>query len=158
MVVRLALLNGGNYRIKVKSDEYLMLHQNNSCTSRHILKALTSSQQEVDELRKNISDKFVKEFDAQVNNFNEQVKSVILEVSDCVAALRQQGCVTKRDVGIWMKGRTKWPNGKTINKAQLGLIYTGIQNLCELETGWIQVKKPQKPNALRANLFKNITA
>ena len=116
IVIKLTLLNGGNYRIKVKSDEYLELHRSISWTDKQILNAMISSVECLNDLRNKIPDESVEKFDAQVDIFYGKAKTVVLEVLNCVSILKEQGCKTKRDVGLWLKDRNYWPNGEKIIK------------------------------------------
>lgn len=156
VVVKLFLANGGTYRIKVKSEEYLLLHRNLSYTDKHILSAMIASQADLIELRNTIPDECLEDFDDKVQHLYKQAKAVVCELSDYISLLKQDGCKTKKDVGLWMKDRTYWPNGKKIIKGQIGLIYTGFQRIQDLEVGWCQLHKPDKPNIVRSNIFKLI--
>ena len=144
------------YRIKVKSEEYLLLHKSLTYTDKHILKAMTSSDEDLNNLRNTIPDECLEEFDKQVEHYYNQAKSLVCKISNYVRDLREEGCETKRDVGIWIKGRTHWPNGDQINKTQLGLVYTGIESIQKLEVGWVQLQKTEKTNVIREGIFKLI--
>ena len=156
VVVKLFLSKGATYRIKVKCEEYLLLHRSLSYTDKLILNAMTSSQEDLNNLRNTIPDECLEEFDKQVQHYYKEAKSLVCEISNYIRLLKKEGCETKRDVGIWIKGRTLWPNGEIINKSHLGLIYTGIESIQKLEVRWLQLQKPDKPNVIRSSIFKLI--
>ena len=152
VVVCFWLKNGAKYRVKIKSKEYLLLAKNRVCNPKKILWACSCSNEDVYKLKVLIPEEYHKEFDSKVTELREKVDILIKDVCNNIDMLKSRDCKTKKDVGLFLKDNTRWPNGNIINQKHTPLIYIGFDDSSVLKTGWMSFNS--KRNDLRMMLFQ----
>ena len=154
VVVCFWLKNGASYRVKIKSNEYLLLAKNRVCDSKKILWACSHSNNDVYKLKILIPEKYHEEFDNEVHELWKKVNILIKDVCNNICMLKSKDCKTKKDVGLFLKDNNHWPNGKIINQKHTPLIYIGFDDPSVLKTGWISFRQEKAGNSLRFMLFQ----
>jgi len=154
-VIRFMFANGASHRVKVKSDHYKALHHvATGITPKHILQALRSSEEELTLLRNDTPEEFIDWFDGHVSDFRAQVHAIVTATKRKVGYLRQDGCIAKRDISMFFKQNTHWPDGTKVSSCDPGFMYCAFDDVAEFESKVEQETRPRKLNPVRDRVFK----
>ena len=159
-------INNACHRFKWKTQAYLDVHWTRQKLSRRtILKALSKSDEDAEEMRDKIAEEHHARFDEIVQEYKQKVilainraRSLLEFYQEDIAEGRLFATDCRASLISWFDKILIWEDDKTRKRDKSLVLKAYRDGMDKFEKKWVQEKKPTKPNRDRQFLFNYVSA